>query len=167
MKKIILVLFIAFASVMVKAQDKDYEIKVVSAHLQTVKGILQKVSKDGLAIQDYKGNYLIFKAKDIVRLKVKKRGLTALKGAGTGALTGVVIGAALVSLEPEDRASAETFKIAAIITACTTAGGALIGFVSEVVNTKHNFYINQDPEKFEKKYQLLEKYIREVKVEHF
>ncbi|TKC03911.1 hypothetical protein [Pedobacter frigoris] len=150
-----------------KAQDRDYEVKVVSAHMQTVKGILQKVSKDGLAIQDYKGNYLIFKANDIVRVKVKKRGLTTLKGAGTGALTGVVIGAALLSLEPEDEASTETFKIAAVITACTTASGALIGFVSEIVNTKHNFYINQNTEKFEKKYLLLEKYIRTIKVEHF
>lgn len=136
--------------------------------MQDVKGILQKVNADGLAIADYKGNYLIFKSADIIKIKIKKRGLTALKGAGAGALGGLVVSAAIFSLEEEgNEISGDNFKLAALITAGATVAGTLTGVVAEIVNTKVNLYINRDTDRFEKKYKSLEKYVRIVITEHF
>ncbi len=149
-----------------KAQKGDYEVKVVSAHMQNVKGMLQKVSKDGLAVLDYRGNYLIFKAKDIIKVKIRKRGLTVGKGAATGALAGVVVGAAILSLD-EENTSKQTYQVAALVGIISTVTGTLTGLVAEFVNVKHNLYINGDPRKFERNYKMLEKYIKEIKIEHF
>jgi hypothetical protein len=152
------------------AQQKkryDYEVKIISAHMQNVKGILQKVSSEGLAIQDYRGNYLMFKAADMVKVKVRKRNFTIGEATAAGALTGVVIGAGIAALDPEGQAANETLKLSGVIVVCTTAAGFITGVIAEVANTKLIINVGQDPERFAKRYKELEPYIREVKIEHF
>ena len=55
------------------AQYVKYHTKVVLDNVQSVKGTLQKVSAEGIAIEDLTGNYHIFKAKNIVKIKIKKK----------------------------------------------------------------------------------------------
>lgn len=52
MKTILLTLLCFFTFLFAKAQKGDYEVKLVSAHIQNVRGMLQSVDKDGLSIFD-------------------------------------------------------------------------------------------------------------------
>lgn len=166
MKTILLTLFCFLMTASLKAQKGDYEVKVVSVHMQNVKGMLQKVNKDGLAILDYRGNYFIFKAEDIVKIKVKKRGLSLMRSAGTGALAGALTAAAILSIENEN-ISSDSYRIAAWATVIGVTAGTITGLIAEAVNVKHNLYINRSPKLFERNYKKLEQYIKVIHLEHF
>jgi len=166
--KVILLTLLCFLNLLfAKAQKVDYEVKVISAHQPNIKGMLQSVDKDGLSILDYKGNYFIFKAEDIVKIKVKKRtGISLGKSVATGALAGALVGGAILSIEGEE-GSPESFKIAVWATAIGTAVGTITGLVAEAVNVKHHLYINRSPKVFERHYRKLERYIKIIRIEHF
>lgn len=167
MRSLLLACLLVFSGTVLKAQNGDFEIKVVSKKYQSVKGKLQKVSPEGIAIQDYKGNYLIFRAAEIVKIKIRKRGLTVGEGAGAGAATGLVIGAGIWSLDDGDQSSGEMLKWTAVLTASGAVLGTITGVIAEIANAKLILNIEGDEEKFKKNYKKLEKYINLVNIEHF
>jgi hypothetical protein len=146
------------------AQQKDYEIKVISKNLQNVKGLLQKVGPEGIAVEDYKGNYLIFRAKDIVKIKVRHRGLTIWKGTVNGALVGAGILGGLVSISPED-SNDKVYALGALLAVGATAVGTVSGLIAEGVNTKAILYVDGNQERYLKGYKKLDKYVRIVPTE--
>lgn len=155
-----------FIGTFVKAQNRDFEIKVVSKKYQSVKGKLQKVSPEGIAIEDYKGNYLIFRTEELVKLKIRKRGITVGEGAGTGAIAGLGLGAALWSLDEEGQSFEDMAKLTGALTISGAAIGTLTGVIAEIANTKLTFSIDGNAEKFKKNYKKLEKYINLVNTHH-
>ena len=68
MKKlpICLTIFLLMCTTLSFSQYVNYEVKVILDSVKNVKGTLQKVSEEGIAVQDYKGNYYIFKAKNTI-----------------------------------------------------------------------------------------------------
>ena len=81
-----LILSLLFCTTSSSAQYVKYNVKVVLDTVQSVKGTLQKVSSEGIAVEDFRGNYHIFKAKNIIKIKIKKKGLTFIESfaGGTG-----------------------------------------------------------------------------------
>lgn len=140
------------------AQYVKYEVKVVLDSVQNVKGTLQKVSPDGIAVEDYKGNYYIFKAKNIVKIKVRHKGLTTLQGLGTGTGIGFGLGAAIFFSSDTFDQFGEKIVGTAFFTAIGALGGTLGGLVGEALNTKLIMNVNSDVQKFKKEYVKLEKY---------
>lgn len=167
MKVLLFTFILVFSSLLLQAQNADFEVKVVSKKYQNVKGKLQKVSAEGIAIVDYKGNYLIFRATEIVKLKIRKRGLTVGEGAGAGATTGLVIGAGIWSLDDEGQSSGEMLKLTGVLTASGAVLGTITGVIAEIINSKLILNIEGDEEKFIKNYKKLEKYINLVNTERF
>lgn len=166
MKAYFIIVFLLIFALVSKAQTVDFEIKVISKKYENVKGKLQKVSPEGIAIEDYRGNYLIFRAEDIVKLKVRKRGLTIGEGAGTGALAGLGAGAAIWSIDQENQSFADMAKLTGVLTVSGAAIGTVTGIIAELVNTKLSFTVDGDPEKFKKNYKKLEQYIVVISTQH-
>lgn len=166
MKSFFIILFLVFFCCILKAQTGDFEIKVVSKKYQNVKGVLQKVSPEGIGIEDYKGNYLIFRTEDLVRIKVRKRGLTIGEGAAAGTLGGLGLGGAILSLDEDGESSDELVKLTAALTVSGAFIGTVTGVIAEIANTKFALTIDGNAEKFKKHYQKLEKYINPVKTYH-
>src|SRR6218665_604122 len=99
-----------------KAQNGDYEIKVVSYKYKTTKGHLKKVNVEGIGVEDYKGNYIIFRTADIAKIKIRKRGLTLGNAVASGTLLGAGIGGAIWSLDENGESTAEMAKLTALLT---------------------------------------------------
>ncbi len=140
------------------AQYVNYEVKVILDSVQNVRGTLQKVSPEGIAVTDYRGNYYIFKAKNIVKIKIRRKGLTVAEGLGTGSAIGFAAGAAIFF-------SSETFDDfgdrligTAFFTGVGALGGTLGGLVGEALNTKLILNIQMNEEKFKQNYLKLEKF---------
>ena len=144
------------------SQYKKYEVKVVLDSVKSVKGTLQKVSAEGIAIEDIRGNYYIFKAKNIVKVKVRNKGLTVIQGLGTGAGIGAAAGIAIFFSGDGLHNSFDSFgdKLVGtiLLTGVGALGGTLGGLVGEALNTKLILNINSDLQKFKRQYLKLEKY---------
>ena len=166
MKHLLLITLGIFICFSVKAQTGDFEIKVISKKYQSVKGKLQKVTPEGIAIEDYKGNYLIFRTEDLVKIKIRKRGLTVGEGAGKGAVAGLAIGAAVWSLDQEGQYFEDLAKLTGALTASGAVIGTLTGVIAEIANTKFTFIVDGNADKFKKNYKKLEQYINPVNTQH-
>jgi len=137
----------------------DYEVKVTSYHYKTTKGRLKKVSPEGIGIEDYKGNYIIFRTAEIIKIKVKKRGLTFGEAVAGGTLLGLGAGAAIWSLDENGDATEDMLKLTAVLTASGAAVGAVVGGVSEIAAGKLTLKVNGNAEYFKQNYQKLERYL--------
>lgn len=166
MKYFCILFFCCFLNTKIFCQNGDFEVKVVSDKYATVKGQLKKVSAEGVAIRDYKGNYLIFRPNEIKRIKVRKRGLTITEGMGAGALTGLGIGAYIWAADENGHLSDNMLETTAYLTVIGAAGGALSGAFSEIINTRLIINVNNSEEKYNATYKKLEKYINRSYVEH-
>jgi hypothetical protein len=153
--KSFLILFLLFCSTSSFAQYVKYNVKVVLDTVQSVKGTLQKVSSEGIAIEDFRGNYRIFKAKNIVKIKIKKKGLTFIESFAGG--TGLGLAAGLSAFK-DTHSAPEALAGTALLTGVGLAVGSVTGLVAEAINTKLILYINQDPEKYKREYLKLEPY---------
>lgn len=137
----------------------DYEVKVTSYRYKTTKGQLKKVSPEGIRLEDYQGNYIIFRTSDIIKIKVKKRGLTFGKAVAGGALLGLVAGAAMWSLDENGEATEDMLKLTAVLTVGGATAGAVVGSISEIAAGKLTLKVNGNADYFKKNYQKLEKYL--------
>ncbi len=165
MKHFFLTITLCFSIVLLKAQNENIETKVVSKKYKSVVGYLQKVNVEGLALKDYNCNYIIFKPNDIVKIKVRKRGLTIAKGAASLSVTGLGLSLCAVGLSPENT----PLKDMALAVVVGTGGGALVGAIgglfAEVKNTKLIMLIDGNEEKFKANYKKLEKYVSNFEME--
>ena len=164
--KLIVIFLLLFAFHQVNAQE--FEIKVVSNKYQTVKGQLKKVAAEGIGIEDYKGNYLIFRPSEIVRIKIRKRGLTIGEGAANGALGGLVIGGLLIAAEAEisDYTSTDLYKLTAALGVIGGAVGTIVGVIAELNNTKLLLKVNEDPANYQLQYLKLQPYLNKLVTHH-
>ena len=154
---LVLIMLMCFTSSF--AQQIKYEVKVVLDSVESVKGTLQKVSPDGIAVTDFRGNYYIFKAKNIVKIKVRRKGLNFVESLTTGTGIGLAAGATLVSVAQPGNDLA--LGLAAAFTTVGAFGGILGGLAAEALNTKLILTINSDTQKFKKEYPKLEKYSKD------
>ena len=164
--KFILCYLLLFAVTRVNAQE--FEIKIVSNKYQTVKGQLKKVAAEGIGVEDYKGNYLIFRPSEIVRIKIRKRGLTIGEGTANGALGGLAIGGLLIAAEAEisDQTSGDLYKLTAALGVLGATVGTITGVIAELINTKLILKINENPVNYNLQYQKLEPYLNKVVTQH-
>ncbi len=153
-----LILFLLMCFTSSFAQYVKYEVKVVLDSVKNIKGTLQKVSPEGIAITDFRGNYYIFKAKNIVKIKVRRKGLTTIEGLGTGAGIGLVAGAAIFFSDESFNDLGQKITGTALLTGVGAVGGLLGGLVGEALNTELILNIKSDPQKYKKHYLKLEKY---------
>lgn len=142
------------------AQYVKYEVKVVLDSVANIKGTLQKVSPEGIAIEDFKGNYFIFKAKNIVKIKVRRKGLTVIEGLGAGAGIGLGLGAAIFFSNDTFDQLGEKLVGTAFFTGLGALGGTLGGLLGEALNTQLIMNVNGDTQKFKKNYLKLEKFTK-------
>ncbi|WP_316768391.1 hypothetical protein [Pedobacter frigiditerrae] len=165
--KLLVFILLCFFCISVKGQTSDFEIKVVSKKYQTVRGVLKKVSAEGIGVEDYKGNYLTFRPSEITRLKIRKRGLTVGEATGGGAVGGLGIGLLLMSLESEDSQNGDDLlKLTAALTAGGAGIGVIVGIIAEISNTKYILKVNENYEKYKAGYKNLDKYINTVVSHH-
>lgn len=164
--KYLLTLFLLFAFAQLKAQNRDLEVKVVSKQYRTVLGHLKKVSPEGIGVEDYKGNYLIFRAAELVRIKVRKRGITIIEGLGGGALLGLGIGGGLMSLDESGNNTNELLTLTALLIGSGAVGGTITGVIAQIVNNKLTLRVNGSDVKFRAGYKKLEKYVDTTQSEY-
>jgi len=162
MKFLLALICFCCTSILVNAQTEnigDYEVKVVSYKYKTTKGQLKKVMPEGIGIEDYKGNYIIYRTPDIAKIKIKKRGLTLGRAVSAGTLLGLGIGAGVWSLDENGQNAEDMFKLTAVLTATGAVIGTAVGGVAEVANKKLTLNVNGDQDYFKKNYQRLSKYV--------
>ncbi|RZL48058.1 MAG: hypothetical protein EOP00_10220 [Pedobacter sp.] len=165
--KYIFLVCLLFSVALTKAQDRDFEIKVISSKYQTIRGQLKKVSAEGIGMVDFMGNYIIFRPSEIVRIKIRKRGLTIAEGAAGGTLGGLSAGLLILSLDEEDSGNGnDLLKLAGVLTVSGAAVGTLTGAIAQIANTKLTLRINESEEKFKSEYKKLEKYVIPGSIEH-
>lgn len=157
---LIFLLLVCFGSS--SAQYVNYEVKVILDSVSNVKGTLQKVSAEGIAIEDFKGNYHILKAQNIIKIKIRKKGLTFLTSLGGGTGLGLIAG--LTVTEELHNINEKLIGIA-LFTSAGIAGGILTGLFAEVINTKLILLIDKDTQKFKREYLRLEKYSKSYYIE--
>ncbi|WP_113635903.1 hypothetical protein [Nubsella zeaxanthinifaciens] len=160
--KILFTLLIAGFPLLLCAQLSnigDYEVKVSSKNYKTVKGHLKKVNAEGIAVEDYKGNYIIFRTADIEKIKVKKRGVGFFEAVGGGALFGLGLGGAIWSLDKSGENAGDMAKLTVLLTATGAATGTVVGTVSTLTRGKLTLRVNGDTQYFIQHYHLLKKYV--------
>lgn len=155
--KLLLILFLVIPTSSF-AQYVNYEVKLVLDSVKSVKGTLQKVSAEGIAITDAQQQYLIFKSKNIVKVKVRRKGLTVIQGLGTGSAIGLGIGTAIFLSNDHLDKLGERLAITGIFTGVGAIGGTLGGLIGEALNTVIILNINGNTDKYKKLYPKLEKY---------
>lgn len=156
-----LLIFLCFCfTTSAQAQNRgDYELKVSSYKFKTVKGHLKMVNAEGIAVEDYKGNYIIFRTADIIKIKIKKRGLGFGNAVTTGTLLGLGIGGSIWSLDETGESTAEMAKLTAALTLTGAVVGTAVGGFSELANKKLSLNVKGNADYFKNNYQRLEKYI--------
>ena len=162
MKFLITLICFCSLSILGKAQTQnvgDYEVKVISSKYKTTKGQLKKVTPEGVGIEDFKGNYIIFRTSDIVKIKVKRRGLTLGRAVSTGTLAGVGIGAGVWSLDENGQNAGDMFKLTAALAVTGAVIGTVVGGVAELSSRKLTLSVKGNQEYFNKNYQRLNKYV--------
>ena len=147
------------------AQYKKYEVKVVLDSVKSVKGTLQKVSAEGIAVEDKRGNYYIFKSKNIVKIKVRKKGLNFIESLAGGTGLGFTVGYVIFKDGYSGHSGSEAVVSTALLTGAGLVGGTVTGLVAEALNTKLILNINSDPQKFKKEYLKLEKYSKSYNID--
>lgn len=164
--KLVIFFLLLFAAAQVNAQE--FEIKVISNKYQTVKGQLKKIAAEGIGIEDYKGNYIIFRPSEIVRIKIRKRGLTIGEGAANGALGGLAIGGLLLAAESEvsDQSSTDLYKLTAALAVLGGAAGTITAIIAELINTKLILKINENPANYQLQYVKLTPYLNKLVTHH-
>lgn len=150
-----LIFSLFFCTISSFAQYVKYNVKVVLDDVQSIKGTLQKVSSEGIAIEDFSGNYRIFKAKNIIKIKVKKKGLTFIESFAGGTGLGLTAGLAIFK---DTHSASEAIAGTALLTGAGLALGSVTGLIAEAINTRLILYINQEPEKYKREYLKLEPY---------
>ena len=168
MKKIYiyLIFFLLACSTSSFAQYVKYEVKVVLDSVKNVKGTLQKVSADGIAVEDFRGNYYIFKAKNIVKIKVRRKGLNFIESLGGGTGLGLAAGLAIFFSGDDGFDNfGDNLAGTAFLTGVGAVGGTVTGLVAEAINTKLILSIYGNTEKFKKEYLKLEKYSKSYYLE--
>jgi len=142
----------------VKAQEFiNYQVKVVSDSLPVVKGTLEKISPEGVAVNDGYGNYIMLRAKNIISIRLKKKGINT----GKGFLIGTLAGAAIGSLAFTDNNNASGNEQLVTFLAATTLGAAVgttYGLIAELKAKKMFLKINKDVKLFAIEYKKLEIY---------
>ncbi|WP_316823775.1 hypothetical protein [Pedobacter miscanthi] len=141
----------------VKAQEFiNYQVKVVSDSLPTLKGTLEKVSPEGIAVNDGYGNYIMLRSKNIISIRLKKKGITT----GKGFLVGTLAGAAIGSLAFTDNNSSGNEQLVVFLAATTlgAAVGTTYGLLAELKAKKLFLEINKDEKLFASEYKKLEIY---------
>lgn len=162
MKVLLTFLILCYFSFGLRAQTKnvvDYEIKVVSDKYKTVRGHLIKVNAEGIAVEDYKGNYIIYRPADMVRLRVKKRGLSFGEAVGGGTLLGLGAGTALWKLDESGENGGDMAKLAFILTATGAVAGTLVGAVAEIIRGRLTLNVNNNTDYFRQNHARLTPYI--------
>jgi len=137
----------------------DYEVKVISYSYKTTKGHLKKVNAEGIGIEDYKGNYIIFRTADIKKIKIRKRGLTLGNAVASGTLLGVGIGAGVWSLDESGENTADMAKLTAALAVSGAVIGTAVGGISELSNRKLTLLVKGNQDYFKKNYQRLAQYV--------
>lgn len=137
----------------------DYEIKVVSYQYKTTKGQLKKVTPEGIGIEDYQGNYIIYRTADIIKIKIKRRGLTLGKAVSTGTLLGLGIGAGVWSFDESGQNTGDMVKLTAVLAAGGAVIGTAVGGIAELSHRKLTLSVHGDQDYFNKNYKRLEKYL--------
>lgn len=155
---LLLLIFWLSSSFAAFSQYVKYEVKVISGYAKNVKGTLQKVSPDGIAVEDYRGNYHIFKAEHLVKVKIRKKGLTVAEGLGTGAGIGLTAGAAIFFTNDTFKDFGQKVAGTVAMTGVGAIGGVLGGLVGEALNTRLILNIYNDAAVFKRHYTKLEKY---------
>jgi|GEM_PF-948262 len=155
---LLLLVFWLNGSVTAFSQHVKYEVKVISDYTKNVKGTLQKVSPEGIAVEDYRGNYHIFKAEHLVKVKIRKKGLTVAEGLGTGAGIGLTAGAAIFFTNDTFKDLGQKVAGTAAMTGVGAIGGVLGGLAGEALNTRLILNIYNDTAVFKRHYAKLEKY---------
>lgn len=158
--KVIAVLVFFFAYLIVKeskAQEFiNYQVKVVTDSLGTQKGTLEKISPDGVAVNDGYGNYLIIKSKNIISIRLKKKGTTTAQGLLYGTVSGAAIGS-LAFTNSELTSNGQLVGFLAI-TSLGAVVGTTYGLIAELRSNKLMLRINKNPKIFASEYKKLEKY---------
>lgn len=162
MKFLITLICFCNLSILGKAQTQnvgDYVVKVISNKYKTTKGQLKKVTPEGIGIEDFKGNYIIFRTSEIVKIKVKRRGLTLGRAVSAGTLAGVGIGAGVWSLDENGQNTADMFKLTAALAVTGAVIGTAVGGIAELSSRKLTLSVQGNQEYFNKNYQRLNKYV--------
>lgn len=162
MKFLIMLICFCSLSILGKAQTQnvgDYVVKVISNKYKTTKGQLKKVTPEGIGIEDFKGNYIIFRTSDIVKIKVKRRGLTLGRAVSAGTLAGVGIGAGVWSLDENGQNTADMLKLTAALAVTGAVIGTAVGGIAELSSRKLTLSVQGNQEYFNKNYQRLNKYV--------
>ncbi len=152
-----LIIFLLVFSTSIFAQNKKYEVKVKSNNIENVKGTLHKVTAEGISVEDYRGNYYILKAKDILKIKIKKRGLTFLGSLAAGAGLGFFSGRYVLK---DTHSVSDRIIGTAVFIGAGLVIGTVTGIAANAIDTKLVLKINSDVQKYEKEYQKLEKYCK-------
>lgn len=127
--------------------------------VKNVKGTLQKVTAEGIAVEDFRGQYYIFKAKNIVKIKVRRKGLNFIESLSGG--TGVGLAAGLAIFFSSDNSFdnfGENLAGTAFLTGAGAAAGTVTGLIAEAINTKLILNVYGNRGKFKRDYLKLEKY---------
>lgn len=167
MKAIPVLIFCSVLSLAVYAQKKTYEIKVITKQFKSVKGSLKKVSEEGIGVEDYQGNYLVYRPQQISRIKVRRRGLTIGRATVEGTAIGGTAGLLLMTINAE---SEEYNGILAAAVALTVTGavlGSTTGVICEIANNRLLLNINEDAAQYQKVYKKLLPYVDAATIEKF
>lgn len=152
-------LFLFFTAKSQTENIGDYEVKVISYQFKTTKGHLKKVNAEGIGIEDYKGNYVIFRTADIKKIIIRKRGLTLGNAVASGTLLGLGIGGGIWSLDESGENATDMAKLTIVLTATGAVVGTAVGGISELSNRKLTLKVKGNQDYFKNNHQRLIKYV--------
>ncbi len=160
-------IFLFFFALSAKAQTGDFDVKVSLFKYKSIVGHLMVANTEGIAIEDYKGRYHIFKVADIKSVIVKKRRLPFRTYVGIGTMAGVTAGL-VVALGAEKLGVTDgILEVGLLLTATGAVGGTIAGTISELTKRKLHLKVNGDATYFKEHYQQLLPYINTSLTEHF
>jgi hypothetical protein len=165
MKRLILFVFCLSLSCAVKSQTRTFEIKVITTKFKSVKGLLKKVSEEGIGIADYQGNYIIYRPQEISRIKIRRKGLTIGRATLEGTIIGGSAGLILLSFANEDDHFGGYLVAAGALTGAGAVIGSTVGVACEIANNRLLMNINEDPVRYKKVYHKLEPYVYQTDYE--
>jgi hypothetical protein len=135
----------------------NYQVKVVSDSLPTVKGTLEKISPEGIAVNDGYGNYIMLRSKNIISIRLKKKSITIAKGLLIGTVSGAAIGA-LAFTDNNNASSNDQLFIFLSVTTLGAVVGTTYGLVAELRANKLFLRIDKDQKLFASVYKRFEIY---------
>jgi hypothetical protein len=159
MRYLFLFIFCLGISLSVNAQTRTFEIKVITTKFKSVKGLLKKVSEEGIGIADYQGNYIIYRPQEISRIKIRRKGLTIGRATLEGTIIGGSAGLVLLSFANEDDHFGGYLVAAGALTGAGAVIGSTVGVACEIANNRLLLNINEDPVRYKKVYHKLKPYV--------